>query len=120
VAGGGAAGEIGFVGTGTFAGVATYLAGRCATSTACHGTGAREVVLRGDALYRTLLEGTVEKCSGQPMVVPGDPAGSAIYNVLAGGCGTFLMPPQCRPGPCGTLADRQMIETWIASGAPEN
>ena len=63
---------------------------------------------------------TVAECRDEPLVTPSDPSRSALYNVLARGCGEFLMPPACTPGPCGTLADRQMIETWIASGAPEN
>jgi hypothetical protein len=105
----------------TFSQVAAYLAGNCATSTACHGTGAREVVLRGTALYRTLTTLTVAKCSNRPAVVPGDPAGSALYGVLTGDCGRLLMPPGCAPTPpCGTAINLQIVQSWIQSGALEN
>jgi hypothetical protein len=120
--GGGAAGSGGSGGavTGTFASVSAYLSGYCATSTACHGTGASRVVLRGTALYGTLTSKTVAKCSGEALVVPNDPAASALYDVLTGGCGKFFMPPACTSAPCGTADNIKLVETWIKSGAPNN
>lgn len=103
---------------GTFADIRSYLMGYCATSTACHGTGAREIVFLGDDLFALLMEHTVPRCNGQPLVVPNEPAGSALYNVLTGGCGNFRMPPGCTRAPCGTDENLGVVESWIQSGAP--
>jgi hypothetical protein len=100
-----------------FTQVTTYLQGYCATSTACHGTGAKEVVLRGTTVYDTLMGLTVGRCSNRPLGVAGDPAGSAFYGMLNGGCGSYRMPPACTAAPCSTAENLALVESWIANGA---
>lgn len=101
----------------TFTQIATYLTGYCATSTACHGPGAREVELTGAGTYDTLMTLNVARCSNQAMVFPGDPEASAFYNVLTDNCSNFRMPPSCPSNHCTGEENIQMIASWILAGA---
>jgi hypothetical protein len=103
----------------TFEQIDAYLVGVCSTSTACHGAGAREIVLRDGGTYDKLLEFTVERCDDQLLVVPNDPSASALYNLITGGCGNFRMPPACQSNMCTGIDNVRMVESWILDGAPE-
>jgi hypothetical protein len=58
------------------------------------------------------------RCGGRPLVVPGDPDGSLLYQKLS------------EPPPCGsrmplggaqlTEAQREMVRSWIAAGAKDD
>ena len=84
----------------------------CATA-ACHSSQTRAAeldlelddlrVLRADLVFRTLI-------------YPGQPEGSPLIGFLRGGTNVpFRMPPDA-PLP---EADIQLVERWIAAGAPE-
>ncbi len=61
-------------------------------------------------------------CDDAPLVVPNNPTGSALYNVIGGHCGNFVMPPftVCKTMYCPTEEDWNMIGSWIAKGAPND
>ena len=118
----GGAGGSGGGSAGTFKQVADLLARSCATSSMCHGPGAAQTPFSGKSLYNTLLSDKrgVGHCNYDPLVVPGNPKGSALYEVIGGWCGNFQMPPSCTENVCPTEDDWNMLGSWILDGAPNN
>jgi len=87
------------------------LAEHCAR---CHGVDAetRESGLRLDVREAALAGGD----SGEPAIVPGDPDGSALFERVATGDESMVMPPVDENKP---LSDRQIetLRRWIRQGA---
>lgn len=87
---------------------------KCNTS-ACHGSGATNVVLVGAAesslIGATAPSGGASLCGGKTIVVAGDPSTSLLYQkVTSPTCGTSM--PQ---GSSLTDAEKTCIKDWIAS-----
>lgn len=90
------------------------------TFSSCHGNAAAAgLMLAGDDLHATLLEHVVAGPTELPLVSPGDPEGSWLYQTLS----------RCTPGPgarsmplnAPVLLDDAVVaivREWIASGAP--
>lgn len=103
---------------------------KCATGASCHGTdgtGPGNLTIEAgnaDSYYEVLVSFVIE--SGDPYIVPCDPDKSTILcNLKAsdgtnprGECGKLTMPVAKSDAP--TLAQLQLIEDWIACGAPKN
>jgi hypothetical protein len=103
----------------------------CGTTT-CHG-GRYEPELswagpKNDAtLYQALTTQTSPLCGGAVLVVPGEPASSALVKILKGECDPIMgtlasrMPLSCDADPefgnCITPDQIAVIEQWIADGA---
>ena len=98
----------------------------CATSL-CHG-GEVDLVLMDvdenfpketpyDTLYETMIYTSIPECGDVPLVVPGDPDGSAMIRLFRRECGELVMPD----GAVGTPTVNQYITdtfaAWIAEGA---
>lgn len=108
---------------GTFQQVAALLGKSCATMSSCHGTGSAQTAFTGSKLYETLMSKRgIPYCDDAPLVVPNEPTQSALYKVIGGHCGTFVMPPftACKTMYCPTEEDWNMIGGWIARGAPND
>lgn len=108
---------------GTFKQVSALLGKSCATMSSCHGTGSAQTAFTGNNLYNTLMSKRgIAYCDNAPLVVPNNPTGSALYNVIGGHCGNFVMPPStaCKTVYCPTEEDWNMIGSWIAKGAPND
>lgn len=69
-------------------------------------------------LYEILTGTSIMRCAGAPLVVPGDPASSALIQVVKHECGTLVMPLGCTEPICIVDSSLQMLTTWIAAGAP--
>ena len=121
-AGSGGAGAGSGAGVGvTFGQISTLIPGTCG-GTECH-TGTQELSLRNDAgLYRRLLDTAVSECGGAHLVVPGNPQGSAIIQLVNRRCTKrgmpFYMPKDCTRNPCLPASQIQTITNWIQAGAP--
>lgn len=123
------AGSAGAAGAGsgqaTFAAVANIMAMECGKPL-CHGGAAPAQMLNFTdmtTLYTTLTTKVVAECSGEKLVVPGDPNSSALLKLPNWDCndpvaGPFVMPQGCIDDPC--LPDQEIatFRAWIAAGAP--
>ncbi|MFM7521740.1 MAG: DUF1549 domain-containing protein, partial [Planctomycetota bacterium] len=88
--------------------VAPLLAARCG---ACHGPAKAESGYRVDVRERTIAGGD----SGDPGIVPGSPATSALFGRITSTDREALMPADGEP----LSADEvRLVEEWIAAGAP--
>lgn len=67
--------------------------------------------------YDALINTTVEKCGGVPLVDPGHPETSALLMLPQGLCGDLLMPDGCLEVPCIYQSDIDGLRLWIAEGA---
>jgi hypothetical protein len=84
---------------------------------ACHFAGGSQPMTRWGSLVVHWPEAPLPFCSGQPLVVPGDPDSSVLVKTLTGtSCGD-QMPPG---GPYLTTDQLAPILTWIQNGAPNN
>ena len=117
-----AAGSGGSAPAGTFKQVAALLEKSCATMSSCHGPGSAQTAFTGPNLYDTLMSKRSIPYCDAPLVVRMNPTGSALYNVIGGHCGNFVMPPStaCKTVYCPTAEDWNMIGSWIAKGAPND
>lgn len=72
-----------------------------------------------DTLAETLLNYTVDHCSGSPLVDPGHPENSAIVKALGRQCDDpeWGMPDGCSTTPCVPQEYIDFIAEWIAAGA---
>jgi hypothetical protein len=86
----------------TWAGVQTLLSAHCDT---CH-DGSNQFELR------SAIEEDLER-ETRLLVVPGDPAGSVLWDAVAGTTLTRMMPPSGRL----PEADVQHVSEWIETGA---
>jgi hypothetical protein len=91
----------------------------------CHASRLPLLFKDDDTLYDSLTTRNIERCNGQPLVVPADPDNSVLYLVLKGECGTVgRMPSGCYESPdglennCTAPADIERIRLWIEEGAP--
>ena len=119
---GGAGGSGGGSSTGTFASVASILSTNCGAP-ACHGGGpdGQKLVLNDMAtLYDALMTTVVHYCDSKLLVVPNDPANSALTMLPTWQCYYFVMPMGClgEPTPCLPAEDLSSITAWISAGAP--
>jgi hypothetical protein len=88
----------------------------------CH-TARQKPTLANDAnLHSTLLGTAVSECGGARLVVPGDPQGSAIIQLVNRQCTKdgmpFYMPHDCTSSPCLPASQIRTITSWIQAGAP--
>jgi hypothetical protein len=114
----------------TFATVKTVFAGGgsimgCA-SAPCHATGSMEppthpLSLQNDGrLYGTLTSYLSAACGNNKLVEPGNPAQSALIQILQGPCGsTPRMPYLCTSDACIPDDYIAALSQWIANCAPE-
>lgn len=114
----GAAGSGGSNAPATFAAVAAILEMSCG-HLSCHGGGeeGQDLVLTGEGLHQTLLTRMVEPCNDKPLVVPNDPANSALVMLPTWQCNDFVMPQGCIDDVCLPAADMATITAWIQAGA---
>jgi hypothetical protein len=117
--GGGQSGAAGA--TVTFSQIRTLIPGTCGGEM-CH-TARQQPTLANDAnLYATLLNTAVSECGGAHLVVPGNPQGSAILQLVNRQCSKdgkpFYMPHDCTSNPCLPASQIRTITTWIQAGAP--
>ncbi len=75
----------------------------------CHGPQAQESGFRVDLRQSMLAGGDY----AEPAVVPGDPDSSHLVQVVSGGAGALLMPPQ---GPKLGPEEVALLRRWIAAG----
>lgn len=71
-------------------------------------------------LYNNLLTYVSKACSNTKLVVPCNPAGSALVTILKGGCGTTpRMPYGCSTQAGDCIPDEYIaaVSQWIAQGA---
>jgi hypothetical protein len=118
-AAGSSAGAGGVPITPTFAGVAEIMRANCGFP-ACHGGGpeSQDLVFTDPAtLYGSLTSKVVTECDGNILVVPNDPANSAILKLPTWQCRDLVMPKGCIDDPCLTSAELDTITTWISTGA---
>jgi hypothetical protein len=75
-----------------------------------------------DALRESLMGYRVERCGNAPMIVPGDPEGSALVMATTGQCMGLLMPFGCTEPyggvPCVPESEMQRVRDWISSADP--
>ena len=71
-----------------------------------------------DTLYGILTTKVVMPCNNNILVVPNDPANSALLKLPTWQCTDFVMPMGCIDDPCLTQAELDTIRTWILAGAP--
>jgi hypothetical protein len=105
--------------TPTFAGVAEIMRVNCGFP-ACHGGGpeSQDLVFTDPAtLYGSLTSKVVTECDSNVLVVPNDPANSAILKLPTWQCRDLVMPKGCIDDPCLTSAELDTITTWISTGA---
>lgn len=121
----GAAGASGSAGVGgvpltpTFASVAEIMRVNCAFP-ACHGGGPESqdlVFTDPTTLYGSLTSKVVAECDSNILVVPNDPANSALLKLPTWQCKDLVMPKGCIDDPCLTSAELDAITTWISTGA---
>ncbi|MFT4702354.1 MAG: hypothetical protein ACI81R_000038 [Bradymonadia bacterium] len=96
------------------------------TFSSCHGgpLSAANLDLASDGLYERLMTHSVSRPGADPLIVPGDPEGSTLYQLLStctpsvGGVAVPHMPlnaPELLPD-----ASVAMIRQWIADGAVDD
>jgi hypothetical protein len=75
-----------------------------------------------DRLRDNLSGYQVERCGNVPLVVPGDPDGSALVMAITGQCTNLLMPFGCIEPyggvPCIVESEVLRVRDWIASDDP--
>ena len=93
-------------------GVRTLLAQRC---TSCHGSGTARSGFQAHT-YDAVLRGGNRSGpnSANPIVVPGNPLGSLLYQIVTSPPGGFQFMPQ---GSSLNSAQQQLIGDWITDGA---
>jgi hypothetical protein len=88
----------------------------------CHTSRQKPYFLNDANLYSTLTNTVVSECGGAHLVVPGNPQGSAIIQLVNRKCSKsgkpFYMPRNCTTNPCLPASQIQTITDWIAGGAP--
>ena len=77
-----------------------------------------------ETLYDTLMTKEIARCGNRKLVVPGDPASSALYLVMEGECDQVgKMPKGCvedeYQNTCMDAQDRERLRLWIEAGAPQ-
>jgi hypothetical protein len=90
--------------------------------TTCHTSRQKPYFLNDSTLHDTLINTVVSECGGAHLVVPGNPQGSAIIQLVNRTCSkngrVFFMPRNCTTNPCLPASQIQTITGWIAEGAP--
>ena len=74
-------------------------------------------------LYANLTSYVSKACNNQKLVMPGNPAQSALITILSGPCGmTPRMPYGCSADDGNCIPDEYIaaVSRWIANGAPQN
>jgi hypothetical protein len=103
-----------------FQAVATIMSNNCGLS-ACHGGGldGQDLVFTNlSTLHGILMTKVVKECNSSVLVVPNNPAASALLMLPTWKCNDFVMPNGCIEDPCLRQDELDAITNWIASGAP--
>jgi hypothetical protein len=103
----------------TFTEVEAEVLGPSCAFSSCHGAGAGELTLDGQADHARLVDVAAVAAPGEVLVIPGDPDGSYLIAKLEGHAGIVGEP---MPPPAGGL-DPEMIElvrSWIEAGAADD
>jgi hypothetical protein len=104
-----------------FSSISTLLAASCG-GTSCHTTRQKPALANNPNLRMALLDTVVSECGGAHLVVPGNPEGSAIIQLVNRRCTksgrAFYMPRNCTTNPCLPAAQLQTLTSWIQAGAP--
>ena len=103
-----------------FSSISMLLAASCGGTT-CHTTRQKPMLVNNASLHSTLLDTVVSECGGAHLVVPGNPDGSAIIQLVNRRCTksgrAFYMPRNCTTNPCLPAAQLQTLTQWIQAGA---